>query len=79
LNWNLDGNLLVSHFKDKKIRVMDPRTGETTWESTGHVGPKKGKVVFCGTNEHYMTSAGYTKNGKGEVALWDLRNPEERV
>jgi len=26
-----------------------------------------------------MTSAGYTKNGKGEVALWDLRVPGERV
>jgi len=45
--------------KDKKIRIMDPRTGEITWTATGHAGPKKGKVVFCGTNENYMMSAGY--------------------
>ena len=45
--------------KDKKIRIMDPRTGEITWTAEGHLGPKKGKVVFCGTNENYMMSAGY--------------------
>jgi coronin-1B/1C/6 len=44
LVWNNNGSLLATHCEDKKIRIIDPRSGEVTLCADGHKGPKKPKL-----------------------------------
>ena len=67
------------HCEDKHIRIIDPRSNEITNKTPGHLGPKKPKTTFIGTNRNYFASAGFGKTNRREVALWDLRNLENRV
>lgn len=44
--WNWDGSKLVTTCKDKKIRVVDPRTGEIESEALCHDGAKATRAIF---------------------------------
>ena len=64
---------------DHMIRIIDPRSGKIEMEFKGNA---KGKVKFsfCGSERDYCVSVGYAKGSPTrELALWDLRAPEERV
>jgi len=43
------------------------------------LGPKKPKTAFMGTNLNYLSSTGFGRNNRREIALWDLRNMEKRI
>lgn len=44
--WNWDGSKLVTTCKDKKIRIIDPRTGEIESEALCHEGSKATRAIF---------------------------------
>jgi coronin-1B/1C/6 len=44
--FNWDGSKLVTTCKDKKIRIIDPRTGEIESEALCHEGSKATRAIF---------------------------------
>ncbi|XP_024879366.1 coronin-6-like [Temnothorax curvispinosus] len=44
--WNWDGSQLVTTCKDKKIRILDPRSGEILEEAIAHEGSKATRAIF---------------------------------
>lgn len=44
--WNWDGTRLVTTCKDKKIRILDPRSGEILEEAIAHEGSKATRAIF---------------------------------
>lgn len=44
--WNWDGSRLVTTCKDKKIRILDPRSGEVLEEAVAHEGSKATRAIF---------------------------------
>lgn len=44
--WNWDGSQLVTTCKDKKIRILNPRTGEILTEAIAHEGSKATRAIF---------------------------------
>lgn len=44
--WNWDGSRLVTTCKDKKIRIVDPRSGEVLEEAIAHEGSKATRAIF---------------------------------
>lgn len=45
-SWNWDGSQLVTTCKDKKIRIINPRTGEIESEAQCHDGTKATQAIF---------------------------------
>jgi WD40 repeat protein len=69
--WNRNGSNIVTACKDKKIRVIDPRSNKISAEAEGHTGIKGSRVIYCGDK---IFSCGFTKTSEREVTLWDARN-----
>lgn len=44
--WNWDGSRLVTTCKDKKIRLLDPRSGKILEEAVAHEGSKATRAIF---------------------------------
>lgn len=44
--WNWDGSRLVTTCKDKKIRILNPRSGEILEEAIAHEGSKATRAIF---------------------------------
>lgn len=44
--WNWDGSRLVTTCKDKKIRMLNPRSGEVLEEAVAHEGSKATRAIF---------------------------------
>lgn len=44
--WDWDGSKLVTTCKDKKIRIINPRTGEIESEALCHEGTKATQAIF---------------------------------
>lgn len=73
VSWNYDGSFIATTCKDKKLRVIDPRSGEVCKEGNGHSGNKPSKVVFCGTTNKLFTT-GFTRMSDRQYALWDCND-----
>jgi coronin-2 len=71
--WSRDGSFIATTSKDKKIRVIDPRTGSIVMEGLGHQGSKISKVVILGCGMKLFTT-GFSKLSERQIALWDIRN-----
>ncbi|XP_038078174.1 LOW QUALITY PROTEIN: coronin-2B-like [Patiria miniata] len=79
--WSWVGDLLVTTCKDKKIRIIDARTGEILKIGEGHTGTKTSKVAFAG-NSDYLVSTGTTRAGSRQIACWkqeDLSKPVQML
>lgn len=72
LDWNWNGSLLGSVWKDKVLRVMDPRTNKFAVEAKAHEGTKSQK--FCWLGEDYCLSVGFSKDMHRQYYLWDAKN-----
>jgi len=72
-DWNDNGSLLASTCKDKKLRVVDPRTNKVVQEGEGHAGVKGSRLIWLGRNEKFC-SVGFTKTSERELAVWDPRD-----
>jgi hypothetical protein len=70
-NWN--GSLLATTSKDKKIRIINPRSGEVIQEGNGHTGSKSSRVVWTGTQGKLFTT-GFSRMNERQFGIW---NPED--
>jgi WD40 repeat protein len=75
--WNRNGSLFATSCKDKKLRVLDPRSNRVAAETEGHQGVKGSRVVFLGMER--LFSVGFTKTSEREFAIWDPRNLSARL
>ncbi|CAN7983294.1 unnamed protein product, partial [Ixodes hexagonus] len=77
MSFNRDGSLLATTCKDKKLRVIDPRTGNVVREGVCHQGSKAAKVVFLGDTGRLFTT-GFSRFSDRQWAVWsqhDLSKP----
>jgi len=68
-SWNFDGSQIVTSCKDKKVRIIDPRSGSTLKEALLHDGTKPAQVMFVKNGRIFST--GFSKMGERQYALWD--------
>lgn len=68
LNFNFNGEKIVSASKDKLIRVHNARTLEVTQKGNAHKGAKASQAVFTKDNRIFTT--GFSKMSDRQYALW---------
>ena len=81
LEWDFFGKALCGTFKDKSIRVVDPRARTIALESSNsHKGNKASRAVWLSSRNQstdsgtYIASTGFGPQAKREMFLWDTRN-----
>jgi len=78
LEWNYDGSNIVTYCKDKKLRVLDPRSASVAAEAESHQGVKGGRAIYMGKHE-LIFSIGFGKGAQREYAVWDPKKLSEPV
>jgi WD40 repeat protein len=73
LSFNWIGSHFVTTSKDKKIRVIDARSGEVVQEGDGHKGAKASRAVWCGQLD-VIFSTGFSKMNERQFGVW---NPQD--
>jgi WD40 repeat protein len=71
--WNYNGTTFATASKDKKVRLIDPRSGSITNEVEAHAGVKGSRVVFLGRREKLFTF-GFSKTSERQFCIWDPRS-----
>ncbi|XP_023655231.1 coronin-2A isoform X1 [Paramormyrops kingsleyae] len=69
MSFNTDGSRLATSCKDRKIRIIDPRTGALLQEANCK-SHKANKVLFLG-NLKMLISTGNSRWNHRQIALWD--------
>ena len=64
-----NGSLLATTCKDKKLRLLDPRTGEIVQQGSSHQGTKASKVAYIG-NTGTLFTTGFSKFSDRQLAVW---------
>jgi len=77
VSWNTDGSYLAASSKDKKLRVIDPRTEKIAHEWEAHQGPKGFRSLFLSKPVERIYSVGFSKTSERQYSLWDLKNLAE--
>lgn len=72
VQWNLNGSLLTTMCKDKKMRMIDPRAGKVVSSTEAHGGVKGARVLWLSGNRMFTT--GFSKNTEREIAIWDTKD-----
>eukprot|EP00759_Apiculatamorpha_spiralis_P012750 PhF_6_TR19660/c0_g1_i1/m.28696/K13886/CORO1B_1C_6; coronin-1B/1C/6 len=75
LNFNLDGSLVTTTSKDKKIRVVDLRANRVVSEAVAHEGLKASRTVWA-KRANVIVSVGFNKDQFRQMKIWDPRNLE---
>jgi len=73
VDWNHNGSMLATTSKDKRVRVVDPRTEKVVQEVEAHQGIKGSRVIWLG-NKEKLFSVGATKSSEREYCIWDPRD-----
>ncbi|RNF17373.1 putative coronin [Trypanosoma conorhini] len=73
LDWNLDGSLLCSTSKDKKVNIMDPRQGNIVASGPAHQGGKPQRCLWAKRKDLILT-VGFNPVQSRQVMVWDARN-----
>lgn len=73
MNWNRDGSFFATTCKDKKLRLIDPRSGQVVAEGDGHQGSKISKVIVLGCGTKLFT-CGFSRLSERQIALWNIVN-----
>jgi len=71
--WNASGSMVGVCSKDKKFRVLDPRSSETAVEVEGFGGAKSMNSVFA-ENQNRIVLTGFTKSASRAFRFYDPRN-----
>lgn len=72
--WDVRGDTVACSNKDKKVRIVDPRTGnEASVIEKVHEGVKSCKLSFVGETGKLLTTGASKQSGR-EVKVWDLKN-----
>lgn len=75
LEWNTNGSLLGTVWKDKTMRIIDPRANKFATETRAHEGAKSQK--FCWIGDDHCLSVGFSKDMHRQYFLWDTKNFEK--
>lgn len=70
MSLNRDGSLLATTSKDKKLRIIEPRSGLVKSETICHSGSKASKVTFLGSTGKLLTT-GFSRHSDRQYAVWD--------
>ncbi|XP_062999412.1 coronin-7 [Elgaria multicarinata webbii] len=74
LAWKLDGSLLGTSCKDKKLRIFDPRAETKACQSVvAHANGKDSRLIWVNA-EGCLLSVGFNQMRQREVRLWDTRS-----
>ncbi|XP_072040338.1 coronin-7-like [Amphiura filiformis] len=73
ISWKMDGSLLATTGKDKKLRILDPRQKASAAETNGHGNVKDSRVCWLG-NADKILSTGFSMSRERQVCVWDSRN-----
>jgi len=86
LDWDFFGNTLCGVFKDKCLRVIDPRQETVALESSNsHKGNKSSRALWLsGRNQptdsgNFIVTCGFSNQAKREMFLWDTRKFEKPI
>eukprot|EP00794_Sanderia_malayensis_P014259 gene14259-15746_t len=71
-DWSFNGDQIVTSCKDKKIRIIDARSGNVLVEGQGHEGAKPQRVLF--TDFDRLFSTGFSKMNARQYAVWDQKD-----
>uniref|UniRef100_A0A803Y5U9 Coronin n=1 Tax=Meleagris gallopavo TaxID=9103 RepID=A0A803Y5U9_MELGA len=69
MSFNMDGSLLATSCKDKKLRVVEPRSGRVLQEASCK-NHRVNRVVFLGSTKRLLTT-GVSRWNTRQIALWD--------
>lgn len=69
--WNWDGSQLLTTCKDKKLRIINPRTGQVEEEAVSHEGSKATRAIYLKSGLIFTT--GFSKMSERQ---YSLRAPE---
>lgn len=69
ISFNKDGSRLATTCKDKKLRVLDPRTGFVISEGVCHAGTRSSKVAYLGGTGRLVTT-GFSRHSDRQLAVW---------
>ncbi|XP_019581191.1 coronin-2B isoform X4 [Rhinolophus sinicus] len=69
MSFNTDGSLLTTTCKDKKLRVIEPRSGRVLQEASCK-NHRVNRVVFLGNMKRLLTT-GVSRWNTRQIALWD--------
>lgn len=75
-SWNMDGSMITSACRDKKLRVIDPRGQAIVGEVVAHQGVKGMRCSWL-TDKDKILTTGFTKTVEREICLWDPRSLAE--
>nr|CAI5833955.1 unnamed protein product [Callosobruchus analis] len=70
MSLNRDGSLLATTCKDKKLRIIEPRSGIVKAEGACHLGSKASKVVYLGATGKLLTT-GFSRFSDRQYSVWD--------
>jgi len=73
LAWNYEGSMIVTSCKDKKMRIVDPRSSSITAEVVAHEGVKGSRACYLGRTGKVF-STGFSKSSDRQFSLWDPAN-----
>jgi coronin-7 len=74
LSWKQDGTLLATSTKDKKVRIVDPRSNEPiVMQADSHQNIKDSRVSWLGVQDRIITT-GFDANRIRQVIIRDVRN-----
>ncbi|KAK6184543.1 hypothetical protein SNE40_001820 [Patella caerulea] len=77
ISFNYNGSKLAATCKDKKLRVINPRTGEFLQETSCHPGAKPARCVYL--KNGIILTTGFSKMSERQYAIWDEKNLEEPI
>uniref|UniRef100_A0A6A7G961 Coronin n=1 Tax=Hirondellea gigas TaxID=1518452 RepID=A0A6A7G961_9CRUS len=67
---NRCGSLLATTSRDKKLRIIDPRTTSVLQQGVCHEGSKSSVVVYLGDSGRVAT-VGFGRHSERQLAVWD--------
>ncbi|XP_014373505.1 coronin-2A isoform X2 [Alligator sinensis] len=69
MSFNMDGSLLATACRDRKIRIFEPQTGTVVQEAS-YKSHRVNKVLFLG-NMKKLLSTGTSRWNNRQIVLWD--------
>ncbi|XP_018908014.2 coronin-2B isoform X1 [Bemisia tabaci] len=73
MSFNRDGSRIATTSKDKKLRIIDPRTGVVISEGICHAGTRSSKVAYLGSSGRLVTT-GFSRYSDRQIACWNENN-----
>lgn len=72
-SFNYNGSKLVTACKDKKLRIINPRTGDVIQEADGHEGAKPSRAIYLKDGTIFTT--GFSRMSERQYSLRHEDNP----